>query len=105
MNIAFIGLGRMGSAMARNLVRGGHRVFVYNRTHSKLEPLISDGAIAAASVAEAVRGCEIAVTMLANDDAVQEVVLAEGGVADSLSANCIHISSSTISTKLARRLA
>ncbi len=58
MNIAFIGLGKMGSGMARNLLRAGHAVTVYNRTREKAEALAADGARAAGSPAEACRGAE-----------------------------------------------
>src|ERR1041384_4943491 len=49
MKIAFIGLGNMGSAMARNLLRAGHDVTIYNRTRSKAEPFTADGAHVAGS--------------------------------------------------------
>jgi 3-hydroxyisobutyrate dehydrogenase-like beta-hydroxyacid dehydrogenase len=105
MDVAFIGLGKMGSAMARNLLRAGHRVTVYNRTRSKAETLAAEGAHVADSLADAVRDCEAAVTMLADDDAVEQTVFSDGGLASALKPGAIHIGSSTISTKLARRLA
>jgi 3-hydroxyisobutyrate dehydrogenase-like beta-hydroxyacid dehydrogenase len=105
MKIAFIGLGRMGSGMARNLLRAGHGVTVYNRSREKADALAADGASVAASPGEACEGVEVAVTMLADDRAVEEVVLGESGMAAGLAKDAIHISSSTISTALARRLA
>ncbi|HEX6546590.1 MAG TPA: NAD(P)-binding domain-containing protein, partial [Bryobacteraceae bacterium] len=51
MNVAFIGLGNMGSPMARNLLRAGHRVTVYNRTRAKAEALAGEGAVVADSPA------------------------------------------------------
>ena len=65
MDIGFIGLGHMGLPMARNLLKAGHRVVVYNRTRSRAEPLVNEGAIVAASPAEASAG-EAVITMLAN---------------------------------------
>ena len=65
----------MGSHMARNLLRAGHDVTVWNRTLSKAEELRSDNARVAKSVAEASRDAEIAVTMLADDHAVSAAVL------------------------------
>jgi 3-hydroxyisobutyrate dehydrogenase-like beta-hydroxyacid dehydrogenase len=105
MNVSFIGLGKMGSGMARNLLRAGHTVTVYNRTSSKAEPLAAEGARVSDSPAGAVRDCEVVVTMLADDDAVEQAVFGDGGLASALRAGAIHISSSTISTKLARHLA
>jgi 3-hydroxyisobutyrate dehydrogenase-like beta-hydroxyacid dehydrogenase len=105
MNVSFIGLGKMGSGMARNLLRAGHTVTVYNRTRSKADPLAAEGARVADSPAGAVRDCEVVVTMLADDDAVEQAVFGDGGLASALKAGAIHISSSTISTKLARHLA
>src|SRR5579863_438477 len=104
MKVGFIGLGRMGTGMAGRLLRAGHQVMVYNRTQSKLSALVTQGAKAAANVAEACRG-DAVVTMLANDEAVESVVFGKGGVIASLAANAVHISSSTISVALAELLA
>jgi 3-hydroxyisobutyrate dehydrogenase-like beta-hydroxyacid dehydrogenase len=94
----------MGTGMAERLLRAGHQLTVYNRTSSKLTALVTQGAKAAANVAEACCG-DAVVTMLANDEAVESVVLDKGGVIASLGANAVHISSSTISVALAERLA
>ena len=103
MKVGFIGLGRMGAGMAANLLKAGHDVTVYNRTHAKASPLVALGAKAAASVADACRG-DAVITMLADDDAVEGVVFSDGGIAGSLSAGAMHISSSTISVALSERL-
>jgi 3-hydroxyisobutyrate dehydrogenase-like beta-hydroxyacid dehydrogenase len=94
----------MGSGMARNLLRAGHDVTVYNRTPEKSQALSADGAKVAATVAEACR-VEALITMLANDDAVEGVVLGPDGIMSHLQPGALHISSSTISVALARRLA
>jgi len=104
MEIAFIGLGNMGSAMARNLVGAGHRLTVYNRSRAKAEAL-GTGVRIASSPGEAVRECEAVVTMLAEDSAVEDVVSGESGIAHGLPNESVHIGCSTISTALARRLA
>jgi len=104
MNVGFIGLGRMGTGMAATLLRAGHCVTVYNRTPGKAEPLIAQGAKAASTVADACRG-DAVVTMLANDDAVADIVLGKDGVVESLSAGALHVSSSTISVEMSERLA
>jgi len=109
MKVAFIGLGNMGGPMARNLLRAGHAVTVYNRTHTKAEPLAADGARIAASIQEAAGDAEAAVTMLADDRAVRDTVFGVPdqyfGLAGSLPAGAIHIGMSTISVELSKQLA
>lgn len=108
MKIGFIGLGNMGAAMAANLIKAGHEVTAYNRSPDKLAPLVTMGAQPAASVADACRG-DLVITMLANDAAVEAVTFGTGdtgaGILGSLSEGAIHVSSSTVSTALAERLA
>jgi 3-hydroxyisobutyrate dehydrogenase-like beta-hydroxyacid dehydrogenase len=93
----------MGAGMAANLLKAGHDVTVYNRTRSKVETLVAQGARAAASVSNACRG-DAVLTMLADDGAVESVVFSRSGIIDSLPAGAIHISSSTISVALSERL-
>lgn len=104
MKIAFIGLGNMGSGIARNLLRAGHQVTAFNRTRAKAEALQPEGARVAASPAEAARDAEVAMTMLADDAAVEGVVFGEGGIAEAMPSGAVHVSHSTISTAMARRL-
>ena len=82
MNIAFLGLGNMGSHMARNLHRAGHTVTVWNRTLAKAEALQADGIGAANSVAEAAHGADIVITMLSDDHAVLRPSSDQRGVAE-----------------------
>jgi 3-hydroxyisobutyrate dehydrogenase-like beta-hydroxyacid dehydrogenase len=103
LKVGFIGLGNMGAGMAANLLAAGHQVTVYNRTPAKAEELIAKGANAAADIADACRG-DAVITMLANDEAVESVVLGRGGVIASLSRGALHVSSSTISVSLSQRL-
>jgi 3-hydroxyisobutyrate dehydrogenase-like beta-hydroxyacid dehydrogenase len=105
MKIGFIGLGRMGSGMARNLLRAGHKLVVFNRSRDKAEALVADGARVADSPADACRGSDAVMTMLADDHAVEQMVLGPNGMASALPDGAIHISCSTISMALARRLA
>lgn len=105
MKIAFLGLGNMGSHMARNLHRAGHAVTVWNRTPAKAEAMRADGISAAQTVAEAARGADVVITMLADDNAVSSAVFASDGIADALAPGSIHISMSTISVALSQRLA
>jgi 3-hydroxyisobutyrate dehydrogenase-like beta-hydroxyacid dehydrogenase len=104
MKLGFIGLGSMGSGMARNLLKGGHELTVYNRTRQKAEPLASEGAKIAASPADACQG-DAVITMLADDGAVEAVVFGGDGILTADTPALIHISMSTISTALSRRLA
>jgi 3-hydroxyisobutyrate dehydrogenase-like beta-hydroxyacid dehydrogenase len=104
MKVGFIGLGNMGQAMARNLCKAGHSVTVYNRTRSRAEELKADGAIVADRPTDACRG-DVVITMLADDHAVEEVVLGDGGFISALTPETIHISMSTISVALSKHLA
>ncbi len=94
----------MGAPMARNLLRAGHRLTVYNRTREKAEVLCAEGASVGDSAAGAVRECEAAITMLADDNAVVEVLLGGRGILSALPRGAVHVSCSTISTALARHL-
>jgi 3-hydroxyisobutyrate dehydrogenase-like beta-hydroxyacid dehydrogenase len=104
MQIGFIGLGHMGSAMAANLVKAGHEVSIFNRSPGKSGALIELGAREAANLAEACGG-QAVITMLANDDAALEVTLGEGAIIAHLRRGAIHLSMSTISVALSKRLA
>ena len=103
MKIRFIGLGHMGAAMAANLVKAGHDVTVFNRSPGKSAVLIDLGAHEAVNVAQACDG-EAVITMLANDDAAADVAWGAGGIIAHLREGAIHISMSTISVALSKRL-
>lgn len=105
MKIAFLGLGNMGAPIARNLMRAGHEVTVWNRTLAKAEPLRADGAKVSQSPGEAAKQAEVVVTMLADDHAVESAVLHAGGVIDNLPRGAAHVSMSTISVELSKKLA
>jgi len=104
MKVGFIGLGNMGSAMAGNLVKAAHEVTVYNRSAAKAEPLVKLGARKAANIAGACGG-EAVITMLANDDAVSDTVWGDHRLLATLPKGAIHVSMSTISVALSKRLA
>ena len=104
MKLGFIGLGRMGSAMAANLVRAGHEVTVFNRTPGKSSALVALGAEEAATLAGACRG-EAVITMLADDEAAANIAMGSGGLVENLSKGAIHLSMSTISVAMSDRLA
>ncbi len=94
--------------MARNLLRAGHNVALYNRSREKAEALAASVGYGAARVAgtpaEACCEADVVMTMLADDPAVEQVVFANDGIAEGLKRDGIHLSHSTISTSLARRL-
>jgi 3-hydroxyisobutyrate dehydrogenase-like beta-hydroxyacid dehydrogenase len=105
MKVGFIGLGNMGSAMARNLIKAGHMLTVYNRTRSRAEALSPLGAKVVDSPAEAGASVDVLITMLADDRALEEVIFNNGGAIESLRSGAIHVGMSTISVALSRRLA
>jgi 3-hydroxyisobutyrate dehydrogenase-like beta-hydroxyacid dehydrogenase len=105
MKIGFVGLGRMGRAMARQLVRAGHELVVYNRTRSKSADLEREGATVADTPAEAAFGARAVVTMLADDAALESVVYGEDGILGGMAPGAVHVSASTIAPVTARRLA
>ena len=95
MKVGFIGIGRMGRGIAGRILTGEHDLVVYNRTPGRTEELAQEGARVAASVAEACEGREVVVTMVADDAALQEVTLGEGGLRDSLAKGAIHMTMGT----------
>ena len=104
MDAALIGLGQMGTGIAKSLLRTGHRLRLYNRTVARAKALLGDGAVLASSVAEACQE-DVVMTMLADDAAVEAVTFGQGGIATSLKAGAVHVSLSTISVALSERLA
>jgi 3-hydroxyisobutyrate dehydrogenase-like beta-hydroxyacid dehydrogenase len=103
MRVGFIGLGNMGQPMARNLVRAGHQLVVYNRSRERAEALTKEGAAIAENPAMAAKQ-EVVITMLADDHAVESVVFGPNGVIEGMEPGTIHISMSTISPALSQRL-
>jgi len=102
MDIGVIGLGGMGSGMAANLLKAGHKVTVWNRSPGPVAKLTALGAVAAASPGDAFRG-EAAITMLADDQALRDVIL-DTGALDGAHSGVIHVVSATISVALAQEL-
>jgi 3-hydroxyisobutyrate dehydrogenase-like beta-hydroxyacid dehydrogenase len=95
VDVGFVGLGRMGSAIAGRVLGAGHDVVVWNRTRAKTAPLDQAGARVAATVADACSGREVVITMLADDNALQEVALTSGGIRDSLASGSVHLAMGT----------
>jgi 3-hydroxyisobutyrate dehydrogenase-like beta-hydroxyacid dehydrogenase len=110
-NLAFLGLGQMGAPIARLLLAHGHNVTLWNRDRSKAEAIESDNARIATSPHDAVRDAEIVFTMLTDDSATEAVLFGSPdsggtrqGFLDALPAGAIHVTLSTISVALARRI-
>ena len=101
MDVGFIGLGRMGRAMAGSLARAGHTVRAWNRTPAGAQGI--EGVTPVGSAAEAFAG-DAVITMLA-DDAALEAVIVAGGLLDKAERPGLHIGMSTISVALAKQLA
>jgi len=104
MKVGFIGLGRMGLAMADRLLAAGHDVGVYNRTGSKCDPLVARGARRMPTIAAAAKHGGILITMLENDAALEAVAWEPGGIVDSFGSKAIHVAMGTHSIALVERL-
>lgn len=94
--IAFIGLGQMGQPMSLNLLKGGHRLQVFDVSQAAVECLVEAGASACATPADAARGAEFVITMLPNGELVEQVLLGENGVTATLGHDALVIDMSTI---------
>jgi 3-hydroxyisobutyrate dehydrogenase-like beta-hydroxyacid dehydrogenase len=103
--IAFLGLGKMGLAMAANLQRAGHPLVVWNRSPEKAGPLLAAGAGFAESAAAAAQSADIVISSLADDASLRAVVSGPDGVLSGLRPGAIHIGTSTVSPGLSDELA
>jgi 3-hydroxyisobutyrate dehydrogenase-like beta-hydroxyacid dehydrogenase len=103
MRIGFLGLGNMGSAMAANLLKGGHQLRVWNRSPTASAKFAGKGAEAVATPAEAF-DADVVFTMLADDEALREILL-DSGLLDRLAPPLIHVNMATISVAFAEELA
>src|SRR6188508_961776 len=95
MRVGFIGLGRMGQAMATRLLGGGHDVVVFNRTKGKTAEVLKAGASAAESIEEACAEREVVISMVTGDAALQEIALGPKGIRASLAPAAIHLAMGT----------
>jgi 3-hydroxyisobutyrate dehydrogenase-like beta-hydroxyacid dehydrogenase len=101
--VGIVGLGRMGHAFAQNLLSAGYKIIAYNRDAKRTRDLVFDGARAAARLDD-LASCDIVVSSLTDDAALAEVVLSPGGLASILAPGCVHISMSTVSPAMSRRV-
>lgn len=102
--VGFIGLGIMGQGMARNILKAGFPLTVWNRTASKAEALVESGAQVASSPAELAAQCDVIVICVSDTPDVEAVMYGEAGVLASLKAGSIVIDCSTISPIVTREL-
>jgi len=102
--VGVIGLGNMGHALAANLVEDGYQVLVFDRDRERATALQSTGAVVAAGLGE-LAACDVVVTSLPNDDALSAVALGPEGLVAILARGAVHISTSTVSPSISRRVA
>jgi 3-hydroxyisobutyrate dehydrogenase-like beta-hydroxyacid dehydrogenase len=103
--VGMIGLGLMGKPMAKNLLKAGYTVYVWNRTAAKAQDLVSAGAKLAANPRELAKQVEVLITIVSDPPALEEVLWGHDGAFPALKSGSLYIDSSTISPDLARRLA
>lgn len=103
--VAVVGLGAMGSRIARRLLDAGHELIVWNRTAAKAAELVELGAALAASPADAARRAEVAITMVANPQALQDVTEGPNGVVAGVDGSTTIIDMSTVGPAAVSRLA
>lgn len=103
--IGFIGLGLMGKPMAKNLLKAGYPLVVYNRTKRKVKELVDSGAESGKSPEELARKSKVIITMVSDPTALKEVILGEKGVIHGAKKGSILIDMSTIAPPVTREVA
>lgn len=103
--VGFIGLGIMGMPMARNLLKAGFPLVVWNRTRSKAEELAREGARLAHGPADLARQADVVITILTDSPDVEQVVLGPGGVIEGARPGSVVVDMSTIAPAVTRRIA
>jgi 3-hydroxyisobutyrate dehydrogenase-like beta-hydroxyacid dehydrogenase len=103
--LAFVGLGLMGTPMATRLLEAGHDLTVWNRTTEKTRPLAERGASVASTPAQAAAGVEAVITMVSNQQALEQVVLGPDGLAAALAPDQLLIDMSTVGPEAVRSVA
>jgi 3-hydroxyisobutyrate dehydrogenase len=104
-NVAVLGTGRMGAPIARNLLRAGYPVAVWNRDPNGAAPLEGDGATLASSPAAAVRGADVVITMVTDGDAVAQTMVGSSGALETLRPGSVWIQMGTIGVEWTERFA
>ncbi len=104
-SIGFVGLGAMGQPMARNLLRAGYQLRVYNRDAGKAAALVAEGAHQCIRPADVVAPGGIVITMISDDAALANVTLGEDGILSQLGPGGVHVVMSIISPFYTREMA
>jgi 3-hydroxyisobutyrate dehydrogenase len=105
LRIGFIGLGIMGRGMARNLLRAGFALKVWNRTAARMAELSGDGAIATTSPAALAAGCDLVITCVSDTPDVEQVLFGAEGACHGIAAGAVVVDMSTISPQATRQFA
>eukprot|EP01041_Mallomonas_annulata_P033022 gene33022-55587_t len=104
MKVGFIGLGRMGQGMARNLLKGGASLVVYDASTEAMAHLVADGATSASNLRELVQQVDVVFTSLPGPAQVEEVVFGADGIVKNMRSGLVHFDLSTSSMELSRRI-
>ena len=102
--IGFIGVGIMGKSMVRNLMKAGFELHIYARTRSKVEEVISEGAIFHETIADCVKDCDAVITIVGFPVDVEEVYFDKGNILDSAKEGAYLIDMTTTSPMLDQKL-
>jgi len=102
--VGVVGLGHMGHALAVNLIEDGYQVLVFDRSEERRRELQSAGAVPAGRLGE-LASCDTLVTSLPDDDALTAVALGPDGLTAILAEHAVHVSTSTVSPGVSRRVA
>ncbi|MGA7327923.1 MAG: NAD(P)-dependent oxidoreductase, partial [Rhodomicrobium sp.] len=105
MRVGFVGLGLMGLPMARNIMKAGFDLVVWNRTQEKAAPLLATGAQWAETVGELAAHCEVVITMVTNARAVEEVICGKDGILQHAREGLIIVDMSSIPPEVSRSIA
>ncbi len=103
--LGFIGLGIMGRPMAKNLLKAGYGLTVWNRSRPGMDELASAGAATATSAREVAERSDVVITIVTDSPDVEQVALGPGGIVEAARAGLVHIDMSTISPEVTRRIA
>lgn len=104
MKIGFIGVGIMGKSMVRNLMKAGHELHIYARTKSKVEDVISEGALFFDSIEACIKDCETIITIVGFPRDVEEVYFDKNNILDTVAPGTYLIDMTTTSPDLAERI-
>jgi 3-hydroxyisobutyrate dehydrogenase-like beta-hydroxyacid dehydrogenase len=103
-SIGFIGLGNMGLPMAQNLLKAGFPLYVYNRNKNKASLLVKEGAKLANTPGDLLKDSRIVISMVSNDEALDNIVNGVNGLATRLQPGTVHLSMSTVSPSIVKKM-